>query len=165
MNFTTLGKKLHTIPSFGNINAMLLPHSSFFGCTYGMWKFPGQGSNLRHSSNNAGSLTARPPGNSWLISKIVFLLCYYSCLSKQIRQDLWLFSILFLPLNNSKIEDKMPPKHGPDSLSVLGKALMLHMVGWGGTIGEDPKLEIKSNQSVYHIILGWRVWSLHQKNY
>ena len=23
----------------------------FFGCTHGMWKFPGQGSNLHHSSN------------------------------------------------------------------------------------------------------------------
>ena len=29
-----------------------------------MRKFPGQGSNLRHSSDNAGSLTARPPGSS-----------------------------------------------------------------------------------------------------
>ena len=34
-----------------------------FGCTHGMWWFPGRGSNLRHSSNlshcrdNAGSLT------------------------------------------------------------------------------------------------------------
>ena len=36
----------------------------FFGCAHSMWKFPGQGLNLRHSSdpscrsdNNAGSLT------------------------------------------------------------------------------------------------------------
>ena len=27
--------------------------------------FPGQGSNPNHSSDNAKSLTARPPGNSW----------------------------------------------------------------------------------------------------
>ena len=40
-----------------------------FGQTFGMWKLPGQGSNPGHShdlshSDNAGSLTARPPGNS-----------------------------------------------------------------------------------------------------
>ena len=29
-----------------------------------MWKFPGQGWNLCHSSDSARSLTARPPGNS-----------------------------------------------------------------------------------------------------
>ena len=29
----------------------------FFGHAYGMWKFPGQGSNLHYSSNNTGSLT------------------------------------------------------------------------------------------------------------
>ena len=38
-------------------------HFSFFGCTCGMWKFPGQGENLHHSGNphccsdNAWSLT------------------------------------------------------------------------------------------------------------
>lgn len=34
----------------------------FFNCT--MWKFPGLGSDLRHSSDKAKSLTVRPPGNS-----------------------------------------------------------------------------------------------------
>ena len=29
----------------------------FFGCTLGMWKFPGQGSNLLHHRDNARSLT------------------------------------------------------------------------------------------------------------
>ena len=28
-------------------------------------KFPGQGSNPNHSSDNAKSLTIRPPGNPW----------------------------------------------------------------------------------------------------
>ena len=42
----------------------------FLGCTLSMWNFPGQGLNTHHSSNsshssdNAGSLTTRPPGNS-----------------------------------------------------------------------------------------------------
>ena len=34
----------------------------FFGCTHGMWKFPGQGSNPCHSNKNTKSLTARSPG-------------------------------------------------------------------------------------------------------
>ena len=44
-------------------------YTLFFDCTHNMQKFPGQGlnplhsSNLGHSSNNAGSLTAGPPGN------------------------------------------------------------------------------------------------------
>ena len=43
---------------------------NFFGLAQGMWKFPGQRLNLRHSSDpshssdNAKSLTAKPPGNS-----------------------------------------------------------------------------------------------------
>ena len=43
----------------------------FFDHTQGMWKCPGQGWNPRHSSDsslssdNAGSLTTRPSGNSW----------------------------------------------------------------------------------------------------
>ena len=36
----------------------------FSGHTRSTWKVPGQGSNLRCSSNNTGSLTTRPPGNS-----------------------------------------------------------------------------------------------------
>ena len=35
-----------------------------FGHTHSMQKLPGQGTNLCHSSDNAGSLTARPSGNS-----------------------------------------------------------------------------------------------------
>ena len=35
----------------------------FFGCSHGMWKFLGHGSNLYQSSANAGSLTPRPPAN------------------------------------------------------------------------------------------------------
>lgn len=42
----------------------------FFGHSHSMWKFPGPGSNLCHSSgpslssDNTGSSTSRPPGNS-----------------------------------------------------------------------------------------------------
>ena len=50
--------------SLGLMTMSVLQHAnqnsfsfSFFGHACGMWKFPGQGSNLRHSSNNAGSLT------------------------------------------------------------------------------------------------------------
>ena len=35
----------------------------YFVHTCGMQTFPGWGSNLRHSSDNSRSLTARPPGN------------------------------------------------------------------------------------------------------
>ena len=37
----------------------------FYGHTFSMWKFPGQGSNLSHSSDNTESLTTTPPGNSY----------------------------------------------------------------------------------------------------
>ena len=37
--------------------------SFFFGYTFGKWKFLGQGLNM-HCSDNAKSLTTRPPGNS-----------------------------------------------------------------------------------------------------
>ena len=36
----------------------------FFGYSHGMKKFLGQGLNLSHSSDNAESLSIRPPGNS-----------------------------------------------------------------------------------------------------
>ena len=36
----------------------------FFGHICSIWKFPDQGSNLSHCSDNTGSLTTRPPGNS-----------------------------------------------------------------------------------------------------
>ena len=39
-------------------------HFFFFGRSRSMRKFPGQRSNLSHSSDNAESLTAGPPGNS-----------------------------------------------------------------------------------------------------
>ena len=39
----------------------------FFGDTHDMEKFPGEKSNLCHSSDNAESLTTRPPGNSWSV--------------------------------------------------------------------------------------------------
>ena len=42
-----------------------------FYYTHSTWKFPGQGSNLSHSSDNAKSLTTRSPGNS--SSKILTL--------------------------------------------------------------------------------------------
>ena len=36
----------------------------FLGLALGMQKFLGRGSNLSHNSDNVGSLTIRPPGNS-----------------------------------------------------------------------------------------------------
>ena len=36
----------------------------FFGHARGMWKLPGQGLNLSHSTDSAESLTPRPSGNS-----------------------------------------------------------------------------------------------------
>jgi len=47
-----------------------------------MWKFPGQGMNPCHSSDNAKSLTPRPPGNSNFIilnSFIVLNILYFKC--------------------------------------------------------------------------------------
>ena len=34
----------------------------FLGCAWGIWKFPGRGSNLSHDRDHAGSLHTRPPG-------------------------------------------------------------------------------------------------------
>ena len=60
----------------------------FFGFVFGhtcvIYKFPGQGSNLRHNSDNIRSLTTRPPENSVvLILLFVFLLYvfdyFHSC--------------------------------------------------------------------------------------
>lgn len=51
-------------------NDQLLPLLFFcliffcFGHAYSIHKFPGQGWNLSHKSDNTESLTARPPGNS-----------------------------------------------------------------------------------------------------
>ena len=36
----------------------------FFGCTYGMWKFPGQGLNPGHTSDKVDCQPTEPPGNS-----------------------------------------------------------------------------------------------------
>ena len=44
----------------------------FFDHTYGMQNFPGQVSNLCHNSDNAGSLTTRPPGNSHVVSLPIY---------------------------------------------------------------------------------------------
>ena len=42
--------------------------SFFFGCTRGIREFPGrQGLNSSHYSNNTGSLTTGPPGNSFIL--------------------------------------------------------------------------------------------------
>lgn len=38
---------------------------TYFGHTYDMQKFPGQWLDLHLSSDNTGSLTSRPPGNSY----------------------------------------------------------------------------------------------------
>ena len=50
-------------------NKQILPLESlkyiFLGCACSLQKFPGLGSNPYHSSDNAKSLTARPPRNSY----------------------------------------------------------------------------------------------------
>jgi len=51
----------------------------FAGCAPGMLKFPDQGSNPQHSSDNARSLTTRPPGNSRY--KIFFMFSTLGCLT------------------------------------------------------------------------------------
>ena len=49
-----------------------------FGYTHSMQKFPGQGSNLSHSSDNTESLNTRPPENSICIVFIsVYLILFY----------------------------------------------------------------------------------------
>ena len=62
----------------GTLLVYLIAESLYFfggwGHTCIMWKFPGQGLNPRCSSDNARSLTAKPPGNSW---KFVPLDCPY----------------------------------------------------------------------------------------
>lgn len=47
--------------------SFFLPFLSFLpSCTYSVQKFPGQGLNVYHSSENTKSFTAMPPGNSCL---------------------------------------------------------------------------------------------------
>ena len=56
----------------------------FFGCTHGIWKFPGQGLNLSHSCNlwhssgNAGPLTQHTTVGT--LSLIFFCLFFFFCL-------------------------------------------------------------------------------------
>ena len=44
---------------------MIIFFAFVFGCNHSMQKFPSLGSNPLHSSDNAATLTARPPGNSY----------------------------------------------------------------------------------------------------
>ena len=48
----------------GGLGGQLLGFFFGGGHTHDMQKFPGQGSNPSHSSDNTESLTTRPPGNS-----------------------------------------------------------------------------------------------------
>ena len=57
--------------ALGPINLVLL--FIYFGLTWGMQKFPGQGSNLCHSSDDPGPFMVRPPGNANLFA------CRLSC--------------------------------------------------------------------------------------
>ena len=52
----------------------------FFGCTRGMRKFPGQGLSPSHSSDNAGSLTARLPGAPSFFFFFLFFSFYIVCI-------------------------------------------------------------------------------------
>ena len=62
---TDTSRVLNTLNHSGNasISTLKVGILFFFGCAHGMWKFPGQGSNLSHIRDDAGSLTTRPPGN------------------------------------------------------------------------------------------------------
>ena len=63
-------------------NAMFWTFFFFFGCAHIMQKFSGQGLNPCHSSDNAGSLTARPLENSHSVVVVVvyfFQLEYSRC--------------------------------------------------------------------------------------
>ena len=100
--------------------------SSFFCQTCSMQKFPGQGSSHHHSSNpshscdNAGSLTIRPPGNSYLVILdsllLVFSHIHLHILSPDILrfflcggQGPFLFSLLLLLFQipkSSMVEDE-----------------------------------------------------------
>ena len=69
-----------------------LPHFYFFlfGCTHGIWKYSGQGSNPHHSSDSTRSLAPEPPGSSALLIFLHLmhhLLKYHIifCLSSLIR--------------------------------------------------------------------------------
>ena len=66
--------RTHPVPRFAqsvHFSEMKHSTSAFAGCARGLLKFPMQGlnlyhsSDLSHSSDNAGSLTARPLGNSY----------------------------------------------------------------------------------------------------
>ena len=60
-------KKIFLIFIYGDFRFLRVFKSLFiylFGYTHSMQKFPSQGLNLSHSSDNAESLTTGPPGNS-----------------------------------------------------------------------------------------------------
>ena len=76
----------------------------FFGCTLGVWKFPGQGSNLSHSSHlsqcsgdNAESLTTRPPRNhtTWCFNICVHyeLITTVKQINTFIRSNIYYFCV------------------------------------------------------------------------
>ena len=57
----------------------LAPFLFFFGQACVMLKFPGQGSNLHHSSDNTRSITTRQPGNSeivWILMVVIVIELY-----------------------------------------------------------------------------------------
>ena len=63
--FSGKNRKNHSILVFILLFLYLLLIQCFcFGQAWGMWKFPSQGSNPSHSSENNESLISRPPGNS-----------------------------------------------------------------------------------------------------
>ena len=58
----------------------------FIGYAHGMWKFPSQGLNLCHSSDNSISLATKPQGNS----QCIFLTRHFSFL------EVWFESCLYV---------------------------------------------------------------------
>ena len=56
---------------------ILLLFLYFSGHTHSVWKFPGQGSNPGHSSDNTKSLTTRPSGNSCSIILVWSVLLFF----------------------------------------------------------------------------------------
>ena len=65
-------KKTHGIDTeMGKISPSVNYICIFFGCALCMWKFPGQRSNLGHSSDNAGCLTHCVTGELLLLNILI----------------------------------------------------------------------------------------------
>ena len=92
-----------------------------FVCTCNMWKFPGQGLNLSHSSDNAESLIPYPSGNSGIL---VFLIQEFKCTGKYREY----YSIYFRPFFECKKLSWVPVK--PKSILCTLPLPLLNQSPW-----------------------------------